>query len=88
LKKYLEEVYRIHNEVTESAKTKAAETQERGRLQHTRSGNLNYLLGGYGYFDLEDDEIKSRGNSPDRIGFRRTGISAKQLNEKLRLAEY
>ncbi|CDR37639.1 CYFA0S01e13894g1_1 [Cyberlindnera fabianii] len=84
LKHYLEEVKDIYDQEIVSAE----KVKERGRLQQTRSGNLNYLLGGYGYFDLEDDEIKSRGNSPDRMGFRRGGISARQLSEKLRLAEY
>lgn len=84
LRNYLEEVKHIYeDELNQKEQMKA-----RGRLQHTRSGNLNYLLGGYGYFDLEDDEIKSRGTSPERVGFRRAGISARQLSEKLRLAEY
>jgi carnitine O-acetyltransferase len=84
LKNYLEEVRYIYD----AELSQKEEMKERGRLQNTRSGNLNYLLGGYGYFDLEDDEIKSRGNSPERMGFRRAGISARQLSEKLRLAEY
>jgi carnitine O-acetyltransferase len=84
LKNYLEEVRHIYD----AELSQKEEMKERGRLQNTRSGNLNYLLGGYGYFDLEDDEIKSRGNSPERMGFRRAGISARQLSEKLRLAEY
>lgn len=84
LRNYLEEVKHIYDtELSAKEQLKA-----RGRLQHTRSGNLNYLLGGYGYFDLEDDEIKSRGSSPERMGFRRGGISMRQLSEKLRLAEY
>jgi len=86
LKNYFEEISHIYKQklvINEKEK-------ERGRtaLQHTRSGNLNYLLGGYGYFDLEDDEIKSRGNSPERFGFKKSGFSSRQLSEKLRLAEY
>lgn len=84
LKNYFEEIEHIYTqEIVNAEKQK-----ERGRLQHARSGNLNYLLGGYGYFDLEDDEIKSRGNSPERFGFKKSGISSRQLSEKLRLAEY
>lgn len=84
LKKYFEEISRIYEEELTIEKNKI---EERGRLHHVRSGNLNYLLGGYGYFDLEDDEIKSRGNSPDRLPLSR-GFSVKQLSEKLRLSEY
>lgn len=84
LKNYFEEIEHIYNEEVLNAEKQ----KERGRLQHARSGNLNYLLGGYGYFDLEDEEIKSRGNSPERFGFKKSGFSSRQLSEKLRLAEY
>lgn len=84
LKNYYEEIEHIYKEEILNAEKQ----KERGRLQHARSGNLNYLLGGYGYFDLEDDEIKSRGNSPERFGFKKSGFSSRQLSEKLRLAEY
>lgn len=90
LKNYLEEVERIYDEeVSPKSQTQIEVENSRGRSTHTRSGKLNYLLGGYGYFDLEDEEIKSRGSSPERMskGLHR-GISARQLSEKLRLAEY
>ncbi|CCH47142.1 carnitine O-acetyltransferase [Wickerhamomyces ciferrii] len=84
LKNYYEEISHIYNE--EFLKPKIDQSS-RGRST-PRSGNLNYLLGGYGYFDLEDDEIKSRGNSPERFGFKKAGFTSRQLSEKLRLAEY
>lgn len=90
LKKYYEEIERIYyQEILDAATTSSTSSLDvRGRsIKKYKSGNLNYLLGGYGYFDLNDDEIKSRGNSPDRFK-QKGGISMKLLNEKLRLSEY
>ncbi|KAH3674505.1 hypothetical protein WICMUC_003343 [Wickerhamomyces mucosus] len=93
LKNYLEEVERLYNEesISKSANVQQEEILTRGRL--SRSDKLDYLLGGYGYFDIDEDEIKSRSNSSDRNSNKKIGkinrvISARQLSEKLRLAEY
>ncbi|GMM34568.1 carnitine O-acetyltransferase [Saccharomycopsis crataegensis] len=53
---------------------------------------LNYLLGGYGYFDVGEDEIKSRDQSPEPP-FKTEGkeikiFRAKKIEKKLKLAEY
>lgn len=54
------------------------------------SAALNYLLGGYGYFDVGEDEMKSRGQSPEPPFNRpdRSGFNMREIEKKLRLAEY
>lgn len=65
--------------------------QLRGKVfNKTDSKALNYLLGGYGYFDVGEDEIKSRGTSPEPP-YRETKnklFSNRDIVKKLRLAEY
>ncbi len=57
--------------------------------QTTEEETLNYLLGGYGYFDVGDAEIISRGPSPEPPYSRHlTKLSRKQIGKKLRLSEY
>ncbi|KAK6466018.1 mitochondrial carnitine acetyltransferase [Scheffersomyces coipomensis] len=52
--------------------------------------NLSTLLGGYGYFDMGEDDIKSRGTSPEPPFLNRnnSGFSIREIGKKLRLSEY
>ena len=59
-------------------------------VQPTPVSNLSSLLGGYGYFDMGDDDIKSRGPSPELPFLNRnnSGFSIREIGKKLRLSEY
>ena len=56
----------------------------------TRKEPLNTLFGGYGYFDIGDDEIKSRGQTPEPPSLRKMEslFSVRDIERKLRLSEY
>lgn len=50
---------------------------------------ISYLLGGYGYFDINDyNVVKTRAASPEPPSFRNVITSRRDLGRKLRLAEY
>ena len=51
---------------------------------------LNTLFGGYGYFDIGEDEIKSRGQTPEPPFLSRLDslFSVRDIERKLRLSEY
>lgn len=55
-----------------------------------KPSNLSTLLGGYGYFDMGEDDIKSRGPSPEPPFLHRnnSGFSIREIGKKLRLSEY
>lgn len=54
------------------------------------SSSLSTLLGGYGYFDMGEEDIKSRGPSPEPPFLNRnnSGFSIREIGKKLRLSEY
>ncbi|KAG7661417.1 YAT1 [[Candida] subhashii] len=61
--------------------------------QATKPGHLSSLLGGYGYFDMGEHDIKSRGQSPEPPFLNMNelvggGFSAREIGKKLRLSEY
>lgn len=68
-----------------SKKQKEAE-EEQARPKH----NINALLGGYGYFDMGEEDIKSRGQSPEPPFLNRanSSFSVREIGKKLRLSEY
>jgi carnitine O-acetyltransferase len=55
-----------------------------------KANNMSSLLGGYGYFDMGDADLKSRGPSPEPPFLNRlnSGFSVREIGKKLRLAEY
>lgn len=101
LELYLNEVYRIFKLVNEASQTKTKvqsptpvkaviEQQDRARKDSISANPLSTLLGGYGYFDMGDDDIKSRGPSPEPPFLNRnnSGFSFREIGKKLRLSEY
>lgn len=52
--------------------------------------SMSSLLGGYGYFDMGDADLKSRGPSPEPPFLNRlnSSFSQREIGKKLRLAEY
>lgn len=56
----------------------------------TPASATSLLLGGYGYFDMGEDDIKSRGQSPEPPFLNRTNttFSVREIGKKLRLSEY
>lgn len=61
-----------------------------GALVEPKPNNLSTLLGGYGYFDMGEEDIKSRGQSPEPPFLHRagSGFSIREIGKKLRLSEY
>lgn len=59
-------------------------------IAQPQANNLSTLLGGYGYFDMGDEDIKSRGQSPEPPFLHRanSGFSIREIGKKLRLSEY
>lgn len=104
LESYLIEVYRIFKEVNYNSDVMAPidtqiKTGGSGSLFSkiitkapvpTRKEPLNTLFGGYGYFDIGDDEIKSRGQTPEPPSLRKMEslFSVRDIERKLRLCEY
>lgn len=105
LESYLNEIYRIFKEANSPSKgilsspveTIVNETKKLGtgptNLKTPKpqpSQNMSNLLGGYGYFDMGEEDIKSRGPSPEPPFLNRhnSGFSIKDLGKKLRLSEY
>lgn len=105
LESYLIEVYRIFKEVNDDLKVYAPiETKVNGPGAKTaikpqsatkapvpvKNDSLSTLLGGYGYFDMGDDDIKSRGQSPEPPFLARmeSTFSLRDIERKLRLSEY
>lgn len=98
LDSYLNELYRMWKEVNDvvkvaapidtEIKTKPAPVKKAPVVK--KSDALNTLLGGYGYFDMGEDDIKSRGPSPEPPFLSRmdSGFSLRDIEKKLRLSEY
>lgn len=103
LESYLVEIYRMFKEVNETHNVVAPIDIKHGESKNTVVSNtvsrvpkptkadaLNTLLGGYGYFDMGDDEIKSRGQTPEPPFLSRidSNFSVREIERKLRLSEY
>lgn len=103
LESYFNEIYRIFKEVNDSEDIVApVDTAVRNgdkkiapRIHFrapvpTKNESLSSLLGGYGYFDIGEDEIKSRGPSPEPPFLARldSQFSVRDIERKLRLSEY
>lgn len=99
LESYLDEVYRIFKEVHEESDVHAPiETKiEDGRGRSSprnpvpvKQDSLATLLGGYGYFDKGEEDIKSRGETPEPPFLHKmdSGFSVRDIEKKLRLSEY
>lgn len=85
LESYLDEIYRIFKEVNNApatSKTTVAAPKPKS--------NITNLLGGYGYFDVGENDIKSRGPSPEPPFLNRnnSAFSVREIGKKLRLSEY
>lgn len=103
LESYFNEVYRIFKEVNDIREPHApidTKISENGYVNIKpkmpspvpvkNNDTLNTLLGGYGYFDMGDDDIKSRGQSPEPPFMPRmdSTFSLRDIERKLRLSEY
>lgn len=95
---YLKELYRLWKEVYSVSKVSAPidtqimaqPTPQRAAPEAKKSDALNTLLGGYGYFDMGEEDIKSRRQSPEPPFLARmdSGFSLRDIEKKLRLSEY
>lgn len=105
LESYLKEVYRMFKEVTEDHgalapfETKISSPGTEPAIKPKvvtkapkpiKNDSLSTLLGGYGYFDMGEDDIKSRGQSPEPPFLARmeSSFSLRDIEKKLRLSEY
>lgn len=103
LESYFNEVYRIFKEVNDVQAPQApidTKITDNGysnikpmpvaKPMPVKSDTLSTLLGGYGYFDMGDDQIKSRGQSPELPFMPRldSTFSIRDIEKKLRLSEY
>lgn len=103
LESYLVEIYRMFKEANETINVVAPIDIKQGESKNTvvsstisrvpkptKADALNTLLGGYGYFDMGDDEIKSRGQTPEPPFLSRidSNFSVREIERKLRLSEY
>lgn len=103
LESYLIEIQRMCKEIENDkhkAEKAAVHAAEQSRMSTSSSiksiltpnpqSNLSTLLGGYGYFDVGDEDIKSRGPSPEPPFLNRnnSGFSVREIGKKLRLSEY
>lgn len=97
LESYYMEIENIHQEVLRTPvqatvdslnKLNISESQNSQPDKPIESRALNYLLGGYGYFDVGEDEMKDRGTSPEPSFSDGSLFSLQDIEKKLRLAEY
>ncbi|EDK43153.1 conserved hypothetical protein [Lodderomyces elongisporus NRRL YB-4239] len=86
LNSYLQEIAQIWNDVELQKKMNVADAPRVER----NNRNLTSLLGGYSYFDVGEEEIKSRGQSPEPpfLAKANSGFSLRDIGKKLRLSEY
>lgn len=103
LESYFNEVFQLYKAVNEAAEVHAPiDTKVKGdgsmglrskvvkAPAPVKNDSLITLLGGYGYFDMGDEDIKSRGQSPEPPFLPRydSGFSLRDIERKLRLSEY
>ncbi|KAI5961267.1 YAT1 [Candida pseudojiufengensis] len=84
LNSYFQEIQKIWQNVETSKKLNIDE------LPKINNKNLTSLLGGYGYFDMGDEDIKSRGQTPEPPFLSRgnSSYTLRDIGKKLRLSEY
>lgn len=77
------------NSLTPNKNAAKNKVESNDSLNSSKS-SLNTLLGGYGYFDMGEDDIKSLGPSPEPPFLNRnnSGFSVREIGKKLRLSEY
>ncbi|KAG7195744.1 uncharacterized protein KQ657_002127 [Scheffersomyces spartinae] len=94
LESYMNEIYRIWKDVNASPKTQSTTVApidiQTSIAQPIPKSDLSTLLGGYGYFDMGENDIKSRGPSPEPpfLHKSQSGFSLREIGKKLRLSEY
>ena len=93
LESYLNEVYRVFKDVNSPKTVLSAPIETKPGVPAPRprkNDHLSSLLGGYGYFDMGEDDIKSRGPSPEPPFLNRnnSGFSIREIGKKSRLSEY
>lgn len=89
LELYFNEILNMFKQVKlEDTAVKAA--LRKPSLVRSKSINLSTLLGGYGYFDMGDDDIKSQGHIPEPpfLNRQNSSFSNREIGKKLRLSEY
>jgi len=91
LESYLNEVYSMWKHEQQVSKL-AEKISNNNIVQPTvaKANNMSTLLGGYGYFDMGDEDLKSRGPSPEPPFLNRynSSFSVREIGKKLRLSEY
>lgn len=92
LELYLDEIYAIFKEELQIKHLAPVDTKIKANPVPRKPTNslLSTLLGGYGYFDMGEDDIKSRGPSPEPpfLNRQNSGFSIREIGKKLRLSEY
>ncbi|RLV88560.1 putative mitochondrial carnitine O-acetyltransferase [Meyerozyma sp. JA9] len=104
LESYFNEVYRLFKELHDGPTNAPIEAKIRTSPKASKatpsvtiaptpakpSPALSTLLGGYGYFDMGEEDIKSRGPSPEPpfLNKMNAGFSVREIGKKLRLSEY
>ncbi|CAI5758784.1 unnamed protein product [Candida verbasci] len=91
LNSYLQEILSIWKQIQiEEIKSKQEIKEPEVSEAKPKKSHLSTLLGGYGYFDMGDDLIKSRGQSPEPPFLNRgnSTFSIREIGKKLRLSEY
>lgn len=79
-----------NNTNNEVSTTTLSSSSDISNVEMPKPNNLSTLLGGYGYFDMGEDDIKSRGPSPEPPFLIRSNsaFSIREIGKKLRLSEY
>lgn len=102
LESYLNEVYRLFKEQHDGPTNAPIESRIKNQEEIPRiepvvapvaakaPAAMSTLLGGYGYFDMGEEDIKSRGPSPEPPFLHRlnSGFSVREIGKKLRFSEY
>ncbi|CAN3364415.1 putative mitochondrial carnitine O-acetyltransferase [Diutina catenulata] len=89
LESYLTEIQNMWRQVRLEEDAIATQAQMPA-LARAKTINLSTLLGGYGYFDMGDDDMKSRGHIPEPpfLNRQNSSFSNREIGKKLRLSEY
>lgn len=98
LELYMNEIYSIFQESSKEQIESPIDTKIKTTTQLLaprpslvqKKSTVSNLLGGYGYFDMGDNDMKSRGPSPEPPFLNRnsSGFSVREIGKKLRLSEY
>lgn len=97
LELYFNEIYKMFQEVSSQpvaspidTKIKTTKIVNPNPSKPEKKSTVSSLLGGYGYFDMGENDMKSRGPSPEPPFLNRnnSGFSVREIGKKLRLSEY